>query len=147
MMVFNQQNQPSHEVSLCSPFTVRLQYDINEEVDGAHIICFFYTEDGVNVFGTGDGEKDPDRMGVRQPGRYTTEFEVPAYLLGEGLYYITVSLSIPFKTVFDRHDRLAAFTVIDDCTTRKQWLSKRRPGVLGIELPWKVQIETSEAEK
>jgi len=105
-------------------------------VEAAHVICFVHTADGTNVLGSGDADCQPDRLEVRPVGRYRGRFELPAFLLGEGHYTITVSLSVPFGEVFDRHANVVSFEVEDNTSVRRQWQHNRRPGILGLELPW-----------
>jgi lipopolysaccharide transport system ATP-binding protein len=123
-------------VEMGLPFRVRVEYDVNEPVRGAHVICFVHASDGVNVFGSGDADCTPERLGDRQVGSYAAEFQVPPFILGEDTYSITISLSVPFGKVYDRHDSLVEFTVVDSTSVRRLWETKRRPGILGFELPW-----------
>lgn len=134
--ILDSHGEPVERVEMEKPFRVRVEYDVNQTVTGAHVICFIHTSEGINVFGSGDADCAPERLGGRQPGRYVGEFEVPAFLLGEGQYSIDVSLSVPFVVVYDRHSSVVGFEVFDSASQRRQWQHRRRPGILGIELPW-----------
>jgi lipopolysaccharide transport system ATP-binding protein len=134
--VLNDRGEQAEEVEMGRPFRVRVEYDVNRPVDSAHVICFVHTADGTNVFGSGDADCAPERLGERGVGSYTGEFEVSAFLLDEGRYSIAVSLGVPFKTVFDRHASIVYFDVVDNSSVRRQWCEKRRPGILGFDLPW-----------
>jgi hypothetical protein len=123
------------------PFYVTIKYDINQVVKGAHVICFITTNDGVNVIGTGDADTNSDRLGTRFPGQYVGKFSIPASLLGEGHYSITVSLGIPFVQVYDRHENILGFEIIDLGSTRRELQHQRRPGILGLEIPWIYEID------
>jgi hypothetical protein len=136
LTVLNDRGGQAEEVEMGRPFRVRVEYDVNQPVDSAHVICFVHTADGTNVFGSGDADCAPERLGKRDAGSYTGEFEVSAFLLGEGRYSIAVSLGVPFKTVFDRHESVVYFNVVDNSSVRRQWYEKRRPGILGFDLPW-----------
>lgn len=130
-------NNPSSRLDMGKPFKIRINYDVNQQARSVHVICFIFTVEGINVFGTGDADLSPERLNIREPGNYTGEFEVPPHLLGEGNYSITVSLGRPFQEVYDRHESVIHFTIVDDSSMRRNWLHKRRPGILGIEIPWK----------
>ena len=130
----------SSQVEMARPFDIRVEYDINCAVTGSHVICFIHTHDGVNILGSGDADCSPERLlEKREPGRYSGEFQIPASLLGEGHYLLTVSLGIPFIQVFDRHEDILAFDVVDLTSKRREWQHKRRPGILGIEIPWQLE--------
>ncbi len=127
---------PTGRLEMGQPLHVEVEYDVNRSVEAAHVICFVHTADGTNVLGSGDADCQPDRLEVRPVGRYRGRFELPAFLLGEGHYTITVSLSVPFGEVFDRHANVVSFEVEDNTSVRRQWQHNRRPGILGLELPW-----------
>jgi len=124
------------QIEMTEPIHVRIGYDVNEPVESAHVICFIHTIEGVNVLGCGDADTNPERLGRRNPGYYEGEFVIPASLLGEGTYTLTVSLSVPFVRVYDRHENIISFDIVDFNSTRRQWQHKRRPGILGLEIPW-----------
>ncbi len=123
------------------PFDVWVKYDINRPVKASHVICFISTYDGVNVMGTGDADTSPQRLEVRLPGQYAGKFSVPSGLLGEGRYTLTVSLGVPFVQVYDRHENILTFEIIDQRSTRRAWQHQRRPGILGFEIPWNYERE------
>jgi lipopolysaccharide transport system ATP-binding protein len=136
LAILNAQGQSTGQVEMGQPFRVRLEYDVNQPVSSAHVICYFLTADGVNVLGSGDSDCAPQRLGKRRVGSYTAEFEVPAFILNEGRYSISVSLSIPFTRYLDRHDSVVRFTVVDQSSIRRTSYLQRRPGILGLDLPW-----------
>jgi hypothetical protein len=120
------------------PFQIEVEYDINQPVSGAHAICFLYTSDGINVFGSGDADCAPERLSRREKGRYRGRFSIPACLLGEDWYFITMSLSVPFVHTYDRREAILGFEIYDSKSTGRELEHKRRPGILGIDLPWSV---------
>jgi len=127
---------PAGQVEMGQPFRVRVEYDVNQPVDSSHVICFVQTADGTNVLGSGDADCAPFRLGRRKVGSYRAEFELPPFILGEGRYSLTVSLGVPFQSVFDRHESLLRFEVVDNSSVHRMWYPKRRPGILGLDLPW-----------
>ena len=134
--VMDHEGNQAGRLEMGQPFRVRIEYDVNEPVRGAHVICFFHTSNGVNVFGSGDADCAPQRLGERRMGSYAAEFEVPAFILGEGGYYITVNLSLPFQRYLDRHESVVHFSVVDNASKRREAYTERRPGILGFDLPW-----------
>jgi lipopolysaccharide transport system ATP-binding protein len=123
-------------LEMCEPFYLQVEYDVNSPVTGAHVICFIHTSEGVNILGSGDADCCPERLERREKGAYRGRFQIPAFLLGEGFYTITVALGIPYLQVFDRHENILGFEIFDYKSRRRTWQHNRRPGILGIELPW-----------
>lgn len=123
-------------LEMAEPFTIQVEYDVNRIVTGAHVICFIHNAEGVNILGTGDADCYPERLQKREPGRYCGSVEIPASLLGEGWYYLTLSFSVPFVQVYSRYERVLSFHVQDSKSIRRQWHHHRWPGILGLELPW-----------
>jgi lipopolysaccharide transport system ATP-binding protein len=136
IMLLDDQGIQTGRIELSRPFRIRVEYDINRPVSGAHVICFIKTAEGINILGSGDSDCSPDRLGQREPGSYIGEFKVPGSLLGEGTYSITVSLSVPFVQVYDRHEMILDFEIFDNSSKRRMWQHNRRPGILGLEIPW-----------
>lgn len=137
--ILDARGQASPSVEMGEPFWIVVRYDINREVSGAHVITFVSTMDGVNLLGTGDADTRADRLGARQPGSYVGRVQIPAFLLGEGRYTVTVSMGVPYVQVFDRHENVVSFDVFDASSQRREWQHRRRPGLLGVELDWEVE--------
>ena len=134
--VKNQYMQLDGIVELSECIEIELEYSINTIVSSTHVACFIYNFDGVCVLGSGDADLNPERLEDRLPGRYRSTFKIPPKLLGEDSYTITVTMGKPYVKVYDRHEAIVQFQVVDETSMRRQFQHKRRPGVLGIELPW-----------
>lgn len=126
----------SGEVEMALPFVVRVTYDINEDLDRAHVFCRIETSEGVTVIGTGDADYDPAHLGRRRRGSYTAEVTVDGGLLEAGRYRVSVSLGIPFDRNFDRRADAVQFRVADRSSRRRLWYPQTRPGLVGREYPW-----------
>jgi lipopolysaccharide transport system ATP-binding protein len=134
--VLDHDGQVAGKVEMGQTFRIRVSYDVNQPITSSHVICFVRTTDGVDVLGSGDADCEPSRLGERLVGHYTAEFEMPSFVLGEGRYSVTASLGVPFRSVFDCHESIIQFEVVDNSSVRRTWYVKRRPGILGFDLPW-----------
>ena len=137
--LLDEEGKTTDELELSRPLNVALEYDINRPVSGVHVICFFYNLEGINVLGTGDADLNPERFERRGTGRYRALFKVPPRILGEGVYTVTVSLSVPYLMVYDRPEHVVTFSIVDKTSKYRDKYHKRRPGVLGIDIPWQVE--------
>jgi len=134
--ILDRNNKPTTRIEASEPCRIQVNYDINRDVVGAHVICFIQTSEGVSLLGTGDADCLPDQLGRREPGTYLGEFEIPPSLLGEGQYFITVSMGVPFVQVYDRHEMILGFEIFDNQSSQRQWQHMHRQSILGLELPW-----------
>jgi hypothetical protein len=139
--VLNSRGIPSSQVEVAKPFRVRVSYDVNQKLESAYVICYFSASDGSVIFGTGDSDCNPERLEMREPGHCCAEFEVPAFLLGEGHYSIGVNLAIPFGEIFDRHPNVISFEIVDLRSESGQWAHRRRLGILAVRLSWNYTLD------
>jgi lipopolysaccharide transport system ATP-binding protein len=137
--VRGQQQDAPGVVEFSEPVTIELAYDINRPVTSAHVACFLYTADGVCILGSGDADIDQSNLETREPGHYRGCLEITPRLLGEGRYTITITMGVPYVAVYDRHESLIEFEIVDFTSQRRTYQHTRRPGLLGLELPWSVE--------
>jgi lipopolysaccharide transport system ATP-binding protein len=115
---------------------VKVSYDVNQPVHGAHVVCFIRNRQGVNIVGTGDADCSPERLGERAVGHYAARFQLPTTFLKQDSYFITISLSEPHGVVFDRHEDVIGFEILE---LREDHVARqlgRRPSLLRLQLPW-----------
>jgi hypothetical protein len=135
--VLDQNDTPASLVESCDPLHVQVEYVVNEPIMGAHVFCYFEeSASDTTILGIGDADMMPLRLEAREAGRYVGEFELPPFLLNPGIYHLTVSLEMPFGEVFDKRHRAVTFRVVDTKSKRARWYPQKRPGFLGIEVPW-----------
>jgi lipopolysaccharide transport system ATP-binding protein len=126
-------------IEFSEPINIVVEYDVNRPVSSAHVACFIYNLEGICVLGTGDADIDQERLGTRREGRYKAWVQIPPRLLGEGTYSVTVTMGVPYVLVYDRHESVVQFQVTDTTSNRRELQHTRRPGILGIELPWSTE--------
>jgi lipopolysaccharide transport system ATP-binding protein len=136
LSIHNEQGKHLCRIEKDKSLQIRVEYDVNRPVSGAHVVCFVRNEEGVNILGTGDADCTPERLGERPVGHYVAHFELPAFLLRQGFYWITVSLSVPHGAVYDRHEDAIGFELVDSGKDSVPTPVERRPSLLGLELPW-----------
>jgi len=134
--VHNIRTKSSGRILRHEPIMVSVMYDVNQQTTGAHVLVYLETFDGTVILGTGDADTSTDMFGLRNPGSYLGEFEIPKSMLKAGIYSLTVSLGIPGANPFDRHRKIASFEVIDTIDTQNRTFDLKRKGFLDIQLPW-----------
>jgi lipopolysaccharide transport system ATP-binding protein len=126
----------SGEIELADSMRVRIGYDLNEDVSGAHVFCRVETPDGVTVLGSGDADYDPSHLGLRRRGSYSTEFQIESGLIEAGSYRLSVSIGVPYEKNMDRRVDVVQFRIVDRSSRRRAWYQQTRPGLVGREFPW-----------
>ncbi|MCA9273829.1 MAG: ABC transporter ATP-binding protein [Phycisphaerales bacterium] len=126
----------SGEIEMAEPLRVRMSYDINEDIQGAHAFCRIETAEGIVVVSSGDADYDPAHLGKRRRGSYTAEFQIDGGLLEAGEYRVSASLGVPYEKNFDRRPDAVQFRVVDRSSRRRLWYPQTRPGLIGREYPW-----------
>ncbi len=126
----------SGEIELAEPMRIRIGYDLNEDVSGAHVFCRIETPEGVTVLGSGDADYDPTHLGLRRRGTYNAEFQVEGGLIEAGNYRLSVSIGVPYEKNMDRRVDAVQFRVVDRSSRRRAWYQQTRPGLVGREFPW-----------
>lgn len=112
-------------------------YEVNRETEGSHIFVKIHNNEELTIFSTGDCDVDNSLYRKREPGLYTSRFELPVGLLNEGEYFISISASVPFGDIHDSVTEAVRFSVHDtDSNNRPDYLQSR-PGLVVQDIVWK----------
>jgi lipopolysaccharide transport system ATP-binding protein len=127
-------------------FSVSIQYRVLKSMMNANVGFDLRAEDGTIVFTTFDAD-NPEWSGRgRQPGLYRSDCCVPAHLLNEGTYFLTLRAGIPFfKNCLMAEDVLrfdVGASISGEGPTGR--MGARRRGVIAPDLHWEtMQLELS----
>jgi lipopolysaccharide transport system ATP-binding protein len=94
---------------------------------GEHIFTSFDTDD----------QKQYDRFGVREAGRYISRCEIPADFLNEGRYVLGINASAFRVKRYFQDEHALAFTVDAAGAPGMQWLESRL-GPIRPRLKWQI---------
>ena len=123
------------------PVTVRIRYQVNRSIASVHVYSVIFDAAGTYVLGTGDADMDPRRVAMlRRLGVYECEFQIPAALLNEGLYTVSISLGIPYQQNFQEPDHVLTFNIVDIGDPQRV-IHQRRAGVIRLDIPWNYRGE------
>jgi len=118
------------------PITVRLKYKINREISSVHVYSNIMSADGTVVLGTGDADVDQSRLGLRRPGTYVCQYQLPARTLNEGNYTVSISLGVPYQRNFQENTGILSFSVVD-VEPIERFVHQRRAGIIWLDIPWR----------
>lgn len=122
------------------PFTVEVEYRLDRSITGLRVGIYLLTIRGEYVFTSFDLDNPAqfEQLGVRAEGHYLSHCTVPANILNEGRYILSVNASsFRIKRYFwDEH--ALAFTVDATGAPGKQW-PEPRMGPLRPALEWVIE--------
>ena len=126
------------------PFVVSIQYRVLKPMMNANAGFDLRTEDGTVVFTSFDADSPEWSGRGRAPGVYRSDCYVPAHLLNEGTYFLTMRAGIPFfkgcLLVEDVLQVNVGASISGEGPTGR--MGARRRGVIAPDLQWEVsQVE------
>ncbi len=140
LKLLNHQGEPTIQLDRDFPFQLVTEYQIREEIVGAHIGLTIDRVDGLRVCFSRDIDENPDDMTARKVGYYRSVVEFPGSLLNTGTYQITIGIGEHGKKPYDYHEAFVfdliehgAFTWLEGTGTGK------RPGIIALPLKWKTE--------
>ncbi len=126
-------------IDIRKPFTIEVEYQILETLPQFRLGIKVVTSDGTIAFSSSDS-MDPDYdEGPRVSGFYTACCFIPANLLNESLYNLTISADIPFKAVLFLEDGAVGFSV-EQIGSLSARFPEKWPGVVCPHLKWQTRL-------
>lgn len=136
IQVYSANTLEKDSIDTADGFVIKVTYEINKQVTGVHAFIRINTMENDTILSTGDTDTLPERLGVRKPGKYTSEIHIPPRILNEGKYSITWSAGKPFQENFDVEFNAINFQLLDRKTKRINYIHQERPGILALDLDW-----------
>jgi len=113
---------------------IEVEYMIKRHLSECQVIANFENSQGMVLFPTGD----TDSLGLlgtaREPGKYHSEFVVPAHLLAPGLYTITLFATLLGHLMYDKVFRIITLEILT--TGSVDPTSRRHRGVIAPLITW-----------
>jgi lipopolysaccharide transport system ATP-binding protein len=128
--------QPSTELDRVKPFTVSIDYEVRNRIEGAHLGIMLDRIDGTPICYSADIDTAPDRIIDRQPGTHRATVTFPGGLLNAGVYQIRLGLAKYSGEVYDYCEPFV-FQLNDHGTFAASGADgHQRQGILAIPLQW-----------
>jgi hypothetical protein len=132
-------NEASNELPYEDDIVIRLEYDVNQELEDAVVWIAVQTMEGEYVFVTSDHDLDQSMLDVRKPGYYCAQLRIPGKWLNVGEYLIVVGLNKNRPVERYNREDTVSFKILDiDTPARLTW-DGGRPGVLQPYLSWETK--------
>ena len=107
--ILNPRHQLTTRLDVQEPIVIEFAYKRARWSESARLGFQLITSDGVVVLTSEDG--DNQDFQVRQPGVYRSRAEIPANLLNQGAYYLTVGAHVPMQRIIFLEKECMSFSV------------------------------------
>jgi lipopolysaccharide transport system ATP-binding protein len=125
-------------IDIHKPFTIEIEYQITERLTQFRLGMKVVTPDGTIAFSTSDSVDSAYDDGPRDPGHYLTRCLIPANLLNENFYNLTVSADIPTKDILFLEDSAIGFSA-EQTGGLSARFPEKWPGVVCPQLKWETE--------
>jgi lipopolysaccharide transport system ATP-binding protein len=119
---------------------IEIEYSLSAAVTGLRIGIYLYTARGEAVLTSFDTD-EPDMFENytrRNAGKYVSRCTIPADLLNQGRYTVSMNASSYNVRRYFRDEQVLDFTVDTTGAPGMQW-SEPRPGIIRPRLEWKIE--------
>ena len=136
--ILNSQGDVTAHVAITEPVIVELDYQILYKVRMLRVALRFFTSDGTLAFMGADSSSPDFATKQTVPGTYICRCILPANLLNEGQYFVTVSADIPLEQVVFHEEHAISFTVEQTGGVSSRF-AERWPGAVCPRLEWQTR--------
>lgn len=140
--VYAADGAPGDPIAMTSAVVVELEIEQRPSPRVFTATLWFETESGEIAFGSGLGEKDPEKR--LTAGRLVARCHIPPNLLNAGNLYVSALLVADGTEIVFKKDRLLRIIVHDLEARWSGWLGKR-VGIVRPQLSWTVQAIAADA--
>jgi lipopolysaccharide transport system ATP-binding protein len=134
--IFENERIESSEIDVRYPFYLDLEYEITKQIANLELAVRIYTSDGRPVITTCQSDCSPESLGKRDVGTYRASIKFPGMFLMPGSYMVTIAAHEPMVEIFDIHEHILQFKVIETGTKFSKYPRPHEIGVVIAELPW-----------
>jgi len=126
----------SSEIDVRYPFYLDLEYEITKQLINLELGVRIYTSDGRPVLTTCQSDCSPESLGKRDVGTYRASIKFPGMFLMPGSYMVTIAAHEPMVEIFDLHEHILQFKIIETGTKFSKYPQPQEIGIVIAELPW-----------
>ena len=138
--VMNKDGHVSDIVMAMDDNYVELEYELKEDVRGLRVGIYLYNMRGEMIFTSFDTDNLNlySEYEIRKAGKYKSRCKIPAQLLNEGQFSLSMNASVFKVKRYFQGDQLVTFMVDGTSTAGKQWKENRR-GAIRPSFDWTIE--------
>lgn len=134
--VLDADERENSELDVRSPIIIVLEYEITQNLSNLELSIRIDTHDGRPVFTSQQSDFNARSLAERSPGHYQSTIEIPGMFLMPGSYLLTLAAHQPMVEIYDFHEHILSFVVLETGTKYAQYNQPHNVGVVMINLPW-----------
>jgi lipopolysaccharide transport system ATP-binding protein len=134
--ITNNEGELSSELDVRYPFSINLTYEVTKPLKNVELSLRIDTDDGRPVFTTHQSDCDDESFSFRESGIYNVATKIPAMFLMPGSYLATIAAHEPMVQMYDLHENLIRFKVVETGTKLARYQQHQKAGVVIVDLPW-----------
>lgn len=129
----DEDGEPSADLDMLAPFTIEVEFEVREAVDGAILSLLMFTNEDQMLLLSDPFDYTNTYIESFAPGKYRTRVRVPARLFNVGDYYFNAILHMPMATILDRKKRVQ-FSIHDSGSLKGRMYNQTYQGALAVPL-------------
>jgi hypothetical protein len=102
--LLDHEGKETSQFKVTEPWSVKIDYDIHEEVSSIHVGLYCKDQNGSLLFVSSDGLAHPSLAELRKAGSYQSIFTFPKpdhIFLSKTIYFLEVTLEVPNVVHYD----------------------------------------------
>ena len=133
LTLLDSQAQITSIFDLRKPITVRLEYELNQQIKNLEISLRVYNFMGIPIFTTNRSSSLSSDVAT---GSHVSQIEIPQLFLSPGIYSITIGAHVPTVEVLSIYESLVNFEV-EETGSKMSLYTGAAFGVVLVECSWK----------
>lgn len=102
--ILDKDYKPSARIPVSETFSIKLDYDVTQEIDGVTISFLFYSN-GELLLISSDSDST-GKMEKYKPGSYESVINIPSFLFNVGIYFFDVRIHIPGQILIEHKQNI-----------------------------------------
>jgi lipopolysaccharide transport system ATP-binding protein len=139
--ILDHEQKISSKLEVTQAFHVCLKFVISRKVSNMELVIRIDTYDGIAIFSSTHPLSDSDIHSCRTQQLNTYYVKIPAMFLMPGSYFITVAAHSPMVEIYDLHEQLLGFEIVDTGTPFAVYGNYRKIGIVMADLPWDERLD------
>ncbi len=132
-------SKPSARLMISEPFSIKLNFDVLREIEGATTSFLFYSN-GELLLISSESDKT-GKMEKYKPGSYESVISIPAFLFNVGMYFFDVRIHAPGRVMMD-HKQNIPFEILSSVNDNRSKVHGGSVGKIASVLNFKTTKKT-----
>nr|WP_199298920.1 ABC transporter ATP-binding protein [Trichocoleus sp. FACHB-46] len=134
--ITNHDSHPTIDIDVRHPFFIKLQYESTVPLNEIELSVRIDTSDGRPVLTSLQSDYAPEKLSMPVTLDGEVDIKFPGMFLMPGSYLVTIAAHKPLIEMFDIHEHVLSFNILETGTTFAKYEQHHNIGVVIVDLPW-----------